>query len=349
VATPELSVAVRPEPPVPAAGRGWRPLALGVPALAALVVGALGVGVAIPALVRVAMVVVGFVALVRAVDDALCRRGHPRGDAGFYFSAGWLVLLVLAAALADVLPLGEGRVVARALRVPTLLPPDLLSAHPLGTDGLGLDILAEILYGTRVSLTVSVGAVAIATVVGGAIGLAAGYYRGTVERTVSILTDSLLAFPPIALLLAMVAVLRPGILNVTLALAVLVIPVYIRLVRANTLAFTQREFVTAARSLGASNTKIIFREIIPNLVPSVVSYGLLVVPVLIAAEATLSFLGLGIQRPNPTWGNLIAAGKDDFETYPNLVFAPGVTLFLAVFALNRVAAKVRSRWDVVGR
>jgi len=331
---------------------GWRRWLW--PAIAA--VSAIGFGIGAfdadgttPTAVRLILIIAGFLLMVRAFDGELRRRGHPHGEAGFILSMAWLILLTAAAIFANVLPLSEGRNVAKTLHTTTRLSPDLLSNHPLGTDGEGLDLLAGIIYGARVSLVVSIGAVVLATLIGGFIGLLAGYYRGIVDKSVSIVTDALLAFPPIALLLAMVAVLQPSVLNVTIGLTVLVIPVYVRLVKANTLKFAEREFVTAARSLGARDRRIIVREIVPNLAPPVLSYGLLIVPVLIAAEATLSFLGLGIQRPNPTWGNLIAAGQTDFQTNPNLIFAPGVALFLTVFALNRVAARLRARWEDEGR
>jgi peptide/nickel transport system permease protein len=155
----------------------------------------------------------------------------------------------------------------------------------------------------------------------------------------------MLAFPPLLLLLAMVAVLQPNVRNVTIGLAVLVIPTYIRLVRANTIRFAQREFVTAAKAIGASNRRIILRELLPNVLLPVLSYGFLIIAVLIVAEASLSFLGLSIQRPNPTWGNLIAAGQNDFDHNPHLVFAPGLVLFITVFALNQVGDQLRRWWE----
>jgi peptide/nickel transport system permease protein len=294
------------------------------------------------------VVAVGAVA-VRLLDRGLRKRGGQPGDAGFWLAVVWLSVVVLSAVFADLLPLAEGRDVSQTLTTPTLLRPDLFSGHPLGTDRQGLDILAGLIYGARVSLIVGLGAVALGTVVGGLIGLLAGYYRGGLERAVTVVTDSMLAFPPLVLLLAMVAVLQPSVRNVTIGLAVLIVPTYARLVKANTLTFAQREFVLASRALGAGDRRVIFREILPNVALPVLSYGFLIVAVLIVAEASLSFLGLSIQRPNPTWGNLIAAGQDDIERHPHLVFVPGVVLFATVFALNRIGDRLRRLWEPTQR
>lgn len=268
-----------------------------------------------------------------------------RVDTTFWACAAWLTVVGLAAVLADALPVAEPRDVSKTLLEPILLRPDLFSEHPLGTDKQGLDLLGGLIYGARVSLIVGIGAALIGMSIGGTIGVCAGYFRGKFDAVVSLLSDSMLAFPPLILLLAMVAVLRPSVRNVTIALAVLGIPTYIRLARANTILFSQREFVLAARSLGAKSRRVIFRELVPNVALPVVSYALVGVALLIVAEASLSFLGLSIQRPNPTWGNMIAAGQAEFDKHPHLVFVPGAILFATVYALNRVGDKARTFWD----
>lgn len=297
------------------------------------------------AVLRVALVLAGLGLVYTGVDRLGRLLLGERFETALWVSVLWLSLVTLAAIVADALPLAESRNVSRTLTTPTLLRPDLLSEHPLGTDRQGLDILGGVIYGARVSLVVSLGAVAIGMTIGGFIGIAAGYYRGKIEAVVNLLADSMLAFPPLILLLGMVAVLEPSVRNVTIALGVLGIPTYIRLSRANAMVFAQREFVLAARALGAKNPRIIFRELLPNVALPVVSYGFIVVGALIVAEASLSFLGLSIRRPNPTWGNMIAAGQGDFDRHPHLVFAPGIVLFLTVFALNRVGDKARKMWD----
>lgn len=257
----------------------------------------------------------------------------------------WLVLLGAAAVFAPVLPLPEGRDVAKTLSEPILLRPDLLSEHPLGTDRQGLDLLAQSIEGARVSLLIGLGAVAIGVLVGGGLGLVAGYFRGRPERAIQTVTDSLLAFPPLILLLALVTALQPSTLTIAAALGLLVLPTYSRLARANTLAVTQQEFVLAARMTGARNLRVLLREVAPNVALPVLSYSFVVGAVLIVAEASLSFIGLGIQRPDPTWGNMIAAAQNDLDKNPHLVFVPGAVLFLTVFALNRLGESVRSHLE----
>lgn len=299
----------------------------------------------VTATVRVGLGLLAAVVAFMSVDR-LCKTViSPTFETGVWLAVLWLVVLVLAAVLVDLLPIREARDVSLTLDEATLQRPDLFSAHPLGTDRQGLDILGGVMYGARVSLVVALGAVLIGMVVGGIIGVAAGFYRGRIEAVVGVLTDSMLAFPPLILLLAIVAVVSPTVGTVALALAVISIPTYIRIARANTLVFAQRDFVLAARALGARNRTVILREIVPNVALPVVSFGFTVVAVLIVAEASLSFLGLSIQRPDPSWGNMIAAGQRDFDRHPHLVFVPSLVLFLTVFALNRVGDKARRLWD----
>lgn len=297
------------------------------------------------AVVRVGLVLAGLGGVYLGADRLGRYLFGEQFETALWFSVVWLSIVGLAAITADWLPLSESKDVSETLLTPTLLRPDIFSEHPLGTDRQGLDILGGVVYGARVSLIVSLGAVLIGMIVGGVVGLVAGYFRGKAEAFVNLLTDSMLAFPPLILLLGMVAVLEPSVRNVTIALGLLGIPTYIRLSRANTMVFAQREFVLSARALGARNRRIIFRELLPNVALPVVSYGFIVVGALIVAEASLSFLGLSIRRPNPTWGNMIAAGQTDFDRHPHLVFAPGMVLFMTVFALNRVGDKARKLWD----
>jgi peptide/nickel transport system permease protein len=297
------------------------------------------------AVVRLAVAAVGALLVFYGIDRIGNALANGRFETGFWISSVWLIVVVLSAIFVNFLPLAEYKDVSKTLTEPTLLRPDLFSNHPLGTDRQGLDILGGVIYGARISLTVGLGGVIIGLAIGGVVGMLAGYYRGKVDGTIGLFTDSMLAFPPLILLFGMVAVLKPSVTNVTLALALLGIPTYIRLSRANTLAFSQREFVLAARALGARHRSIIFRELLPNVALPLISYGFIIVAALIVAEASLSFLGLGIQRPTPTWGNMIAAGQSDFERHPHLVFIPGTILFATVFALNKVGDKARRVWD----
>lgn len=296
-------------------------------------------------LARLVLAAFGLAAAYRGLDTVAKARFGPRFELGFWIAAAWLIAIVLGAAFADLLPLSEARRPADALDAPILARPDLFSSHPLGTDRHGLDILGGVLYGARVSLIVGVGATLIGAVVGSALGLISGFYRKKIAVGIGLVTDALLAFPTLILLMAMVAVLRPSVTNVTIALGVVIVPIYVRLARANTLRFADREFVLAARTMGDTRHKVLVREILPNVSPPVASYSFLVLASIIVAEASLSFLGLSVRRPNPTWGNMIAAGQSDIGRDPHLVFAPGLALFLTVYALNHVGERARRAWD----
>ncbi|WP_228639720.1 ABC transporter permease [Microtetraspora sp. AC03309] len=267
-------------------------------------------------------------------------------DLMFWLCLVWLVVLVLAALLAPVLPLGEYRDIAKTIEAPAMAPPALFSEHPLGTNNFGLDLLARIVYGARASLLVSIGAVAIGMVAGGAIGILAGFFRRLTDTVVGVFTNSLLAVPPLILLIALGTVLEPNLRNIAIALSLLALPSMIRMARAGTLTFAQREFVLAAKAMGASRWRVMVRELLPNVLLPLASYGMVIVSVLIVAEASLSFLGLGIQPPDPSWGNMIAEGEGNaFQDHPHIVLVPGVTLFLTVFAFNLIGEKARKRWD----
>ena len=269
-----------------------------------------------------------------------------RFDLGLWLSVTWMVAIIGGAALAGVLPLAESKDVSKALLEPINQRPDLFSSHPLGTDGQGLDILGGILYGARVSLTIGVGAVLIGVAVGMMAGVTAGHRRGKVDSAVSFLTDSMLAFPPLVFLLAVVAGVLPddphrdvgarGARDPHLHPAVE--SEHPRVRRERDSCSRRGPWVNAiGRSCGAS--------CVPNVALPVASFGFLLVAAFIVAEASLSFLGLSVARPNPTWGNMIAAGQEDFQTEPHVVFVPGTVLFLTVFTLNRIGEDARRRWD----
>ncbi|MDR7303841.1 ABC transporter permease [Haloactinomyces albus] len=267
-------------------------------------------------------------------------------DLTYWFSVGWLVLLGLLAAAAPWLPLAEHVDVAGTLDEPSYARPELLSEHPLGTNNFGLDLLARSIHGARTSLIIALSAIAIGTIVGGAIGILAGYFRRGVDRMVVVGTNALLAVPPLILLIALASVLEPNLRNVAIALSLLTIPNMVRLARANTMAFTQREFVLAAQAMGASRLRVMTRELLPNVLLPVLSMAMVMISVLVVAEASLSFLGLGVKPPEPTWGNMIAEGRGTvFREHPHVVLVPGVFLFLTVFAFNLVGERARKRWD----
>lgn len=280
-----------------------------------------------------------------AVSYAKPRRGR-RVDLLQWFCIAWLVVIVLAAFLAPFLPLAEAQNASLTLLEPVNQPPFAVPGHLLGTNALGLDMLSRVIYGARISLTVGILAVLIGTIVGGLLGIIAGYLRGPWEAVIGIMTNSLLAVPALILLIALAAVLRPNVVSLTLSLALVATPGLIRVARANTLAFAQRDFVTVARALGAKRGRVVLRELLPNVLLSMMPLCFVYISLMIVAEASLGFLGLGIRQPTPTWGNMIAEGLGGkMELYPHLVYIPAIALFLTVFSFNLLGERIRKRWD----
>lgn len=269
-------------------------------------------------------------------------RRRRRRDVGAFFGGCWLVTIVLAALFVDLLPLPAPDVVGNLYS----LPPFQNAEHILGTDQLGRDQLSRALHGARISLAVAIGATLVAMVIGTAAGLIAGYFRRAFDVVFDLSTNTILAFPPLILLIALVALREPSAVTLAIGLGVVGAPTFARIARANTIAYADREFVIAAKSMGSSSTRILRREILPNVLLPVVSFATVVAATLVVAEGSLSFLGLGVPPPAPSWGGMIAAGRESLYENPALVLVPGVFFFLTVFSLNRVGDWARGR---VGR
>jgi peptide/nickel transport system permease protein len=225
----------------------------------------------------------------------------------------------------------------------TLARPDL--RHLLGTDNVGRDVLSRVIWGTRVSLVAGFGSVAMAVVAGGLLGLLAGYAGGRVDGLVMRTMDAVLSFPPLVLALALGAVLGAGLTGVVIALGVVYTPTFARLMRAQVLSITAREYVDAARALGAPGWRIAWSHVLPNATAPIVVQASLSVAFAILAEASLSFLGLGIQPPAASWGSMINAGRGYLQQAPWIVFGPGAALFVTVVGLNFVGDAIRDALD----
>ena len=220
------------------------------------------------------------------------------------------------------------------------------SAHWFGTDELGRDILSRIIYGARISMLVGTCVVAASLTLGLILGSIAGYYGGFLDRFLNIiLMNAFMAFPGILLAIAIVAFIGPGLFNVVLALAIGGWVGYARLVRAQVLAVREREFVEAARALGASDLRIIVRHILPNIIQPVIVQAAIGMAGAILAEATMSFLGLGVPPPTATWGSMLSDGRSHLFDAPHLVLFPALAVMLAVLSFNFIGDGLRDYLD----
>jgi len=213
-----------------------------------------------------------------------------------------------------------------------LLPPS--SGHLLGTDLFGRDVLTRVLYGGRISLSMGLLAALLAAVPGLLLGLLSGFYGGLFGRVVMRLTDIALAFPSLILSLGIVAILEPGLVNVTIAVGLAGIPGYVRLVRGNVLKVKEALYVEAAQAIGCSNRRILLRHVLPNIAPSILVLATMDVAWAILKATSLSFLGLGAQPPTPEWGAMIDAGRELLRVAPWVSLAPSGVMMLAVLSVN---------------
>jgi peptide/nickel transport system permease protein len=218
--------------------------------------------------------------------------------------------------------------------------------HLMGVDGSGRDVFSRMVVGTRTTLIIAVGSIAFAVIVGGALGIAGGYYGRVTRATIGGLFDVLLAFPQLILALAIVSFTSRSVFNITLTLAIVAVPLLGRIARASALSWSEREFVTAAKAMGAKQFRVVTREVLPNVLPALMSITLLAVGVVIVAEASLSIIGLGVPSNAVSWGAVLGAGGADFHNYPHMVFIPLVAICVTVMALNLVGDAVRRKFDV---
>lgn len=227
------------------------------------------------------------------------------------------------------------------------LPPD--HKFLLGTDLLGRDLLSRVIYGARTSLIVGVVANLIAVLIGSTLGMIAGYVRGAVGNAIMRFTDLMLAFPALILAIALAAILHPSLWIVILVIALVNWTWVCRVIYTQTIALTEREYIEAVRSLGATSPRIIVRHLIPHLVPTIIVWGTLGIATAVQLEATLSYLGVGVQPPTPSWGNIIFENQNYFTSSPWLVLIPGLSIIVLALAFNVLGDALRELVDPTRR
>ena len=259
---------------------------------------------------------------------------------GVLLSIVILLAFVGAAAFGDLLPLADPyrQSLMRSLEGPS-------SDHWLGTDQLGRDILARIVAGSRYSLLIGLGAIAVGLFTGVPVGMLAGYHRGALDQFVTRVIDVFLAFPGIILALVIVAILGPGLPSLVLAVGVRSFPVFARVARAETLTLREREFVQGARALGSTTPRLLLRHVFPNLMSPIMVVASLQMATAILIGATLTFLGVGISPEVPEWGAMMNAARPFMLRAPYLIIIPGLALMLVMLALNLVGDYLRDRSD----
>ncbi|MGL4981204.1 MAG: nickel transporter permease [Fusobacteriaceae bacterium] len=255
---------------------------------------------------------------------------------------GLLVAFILVALFADVIANYDNVVIKQNLRM-RLQPPS--GEHWLGTDEFGRDIFARLIHGARVSLKVGVLAVGMSIIIGGVLGALAGFYGGKLDNVIMRIMDIFLAVPSILLAIAIVSALGPNLMNLMISISISSVPSYARIVRASVLSIRDQEFVEAAKAIGASEMRIIFRHIIPNSLAPVIVQGTLGVAGAILSTAGLSFIGLGIQPPAPEWGSMLSGGRQYLRYAWWVTTFPGVAIMITILSLNLLGDGLRDALD----
>lgn len=253
-----------------------------------------------------------------------------------------LIILILLAIFANVIADYETVVIKQNL-ANRLAPPN--SQNWLGTDEFGRDIFARLIHGARVSLKVGILAVGLSIIIGGTLGAISGFYGGYTDNVIMRIMDIFLAVPSILLAIAIVSALGPSIINLMVAISISSVPRYARIVRASVLSIRDQEFIEAAKAIGASNTRIIFKHIIPNSLAPVIVQGTLGVASAILSTAGLSFIGLGIQPPDPEWGSMLSGGRQYLRYAWWVTTFPGVAIMITILSLNLLGDGLRDALD----
>jgi peptide/nickel transport system permease protein len=264
-------------------------------------------------------------------------RRHRLAMLGLAIIAGIVLLAVFAPVVSPADPL--------AIDYAHAAVPPGVAGHPLGTDAVGRDILARLIFGTRISLQVGFIAVGIAATIGTTVGLVAGYRGGVIDNVLMRTVDVFIAFPVIVLAIAIIAVLGPNLVNVIIALGLVAWTTYARVVRGQVLVLREQDFVQAARAMGTSDGRIIVRHILPNTLAPIIVLATVGIAAAIIAEAALSFLGLGVQPPTPSWGTMLNEGRGFLRTAPHISTFPGLAIMVTVLGFNFLGDGLRDALD----
>jgi peptide/nickel transport system permease protein len=270
---------------------------------------------------------------------------------GFWVAVGWVVVVAVAAILAGVLPLPDPNAIPAPGCVAYAGPS---ASHWLGCDELGRDVFSRVVYGARVSLVVGFASIALALAVGGLAGVIAGYLRGAFDSVSGVLSNVLLAYPYLVLALAIVTFWGHSEFNVTVVIAIVAVAPLFRVVRANTIAFSERDYVLAARALGSTRKRVLKTLIIPDVIPAAITYGLVGVALAITGEGALSYLGQSVpSTTTPTWGNMINEGAAQISSIGSpvpvniwVMLGPAIAMFLFILAISVMGDRLRALLDV---
>lgn len=256
------------------------------------------------------------------------------------FGLIFIAILVLLAVFADfIAPYGmKEQNLANALQFPN-------SSHWLGTDDLGRDILSRIIYGTRISLTVGVSAVAFALIIGGSLGIIAGYYQGKLDTLIMRFVDVLLSIPSILLAIAIVASLGSSLRNLIIAIGIANIPVFARVIRSGVISIKEQEFIEASKALGANDLRIIFKHILPNIMSPIIVQSSTGIATAILSAVGLGFIGLGLEASVAEWGTMLNSGRGYIRTHYYLTLYPGLIIMLTVLSFNLLGDGLRDAFD----
>ncbi|MFT3819278.1 MAG: ABC transporter permease [Rubrivivax sp.] len=252
----------------------------------------------------------------------------------------WLLTMALASLLAPLLPIRDPD--AQDL-MQVLVPPGW--EHWFGTDSLGRDVFARAIYGLRVTLTVSLGSVLIGLVLGGGAGMLAGYFRGATDRALMAFNNTLLAFPSVVLVVAVMVYPGDALLKVTGVLGIVFAGTFARMARVNTMSLAKQDFVTAARAMGMGHARVLLSEIAPNLMPALMVFALIMTAIAAVTEGTLAFLGLSVQPPTPTLGGMVSSEAASLREAPHASLLPALLLYLTVLSLHSLGERFQRRAD----